>query len=205
MSTPYIQQQNINKCPHGFPLGACPICNGTGGGVSRDKNKPRVKGEMSYNECLAVWRKMQAQKQEKLDKKEELLLRAIEKLRNIRELYTTEKILDKIIEPLPRIIQNPIKIVLLPIVNLVLRIPAAIKTIETMFVNISNFISSTAEKLSSLVGEAKNFIKGFFDNKKTAKKIKILLSLFVDKGLEEELERKKVKEIIEEDDKDTNV
>ena len=50
----------IGTCPHGLPMGACPICNGMGGGGSVKKdNKPR---EMTYNECLAVWQMMKAQK-----------------------------------------------------------------------------------------------------------------------------------------------
>ncbi len=186
MSTINIQpQQNINKCPHGFPVGSCPICNGAGGGVSRDKNKPRVKGEMSYNECLAVWRKMQAQKQEKLNQKEELFQRALDKLIKNRELFTPTKILDKIIEPLPKILKNPVKVVLLPIIIPVIKIPVVIKAAQVVFINITNFISTITEKLSSLIGEGKNFIKGFFDKNKIKKKIKILLSLFVEEKVQE--------------------
>jgi hypothetical protein len=42
----------------GFRLG--------GGGVRRDKDKPRVAGEMSYNECMAAWIKIQAAKEAKI-------------------------------------------------------------------------------------------------------------------------------------------
>ena len=34
----------IGTCPHGLPMGACPICNGMGGGGSVKKdNKPKYK------------------------------------------------------------------------------------------------------------------------------------------------------------------
>ena len=49
-----------NKCPHGFIVGTCPICSGMGSRASSNKDKPRKAGEMSYNECLAQWMKMQA-------------------------------------------------------------------------------------------------------------------------------------------------
>ena len=60
--------QNSGKCPHGLPPGACPICSGMGGGggIRRDKDKPRVAGEMSYNECMAAWIKIQAAKEAKI-------------------------------------------------------------------------------------------------------------------------------------------
>ena len=50
----------IGTCPHGLPMGACPICNGMGGGgsVKRD-NKPR---EMTWNECYAIGQMLKAQK-----------------------------------------------------------------------------------------------------------------------------------------------
>ena len=58
--------QNTAKCPHGNPIGACPICSGMGGGgISKNRDKPRRAGEMSYNECLAEWHKMQAAKNAK--------------------------------------------------------------------------------------------------------------------------------------------
>ena len=67
MVAPYNQTvQNTAKCPHGFPVGACPICSGMGGGgKSKDRDKARVPGEMTYNECLAEWHRMQAQKEAK--------------------------------------------------------------------------------------------------------------------------------------------
>ena len=51
----------IGTCPHGLPLGACPICNGMGGGGSSVKkdNKPR---EMTWNECYAIGQMLKAQK-----------------------------------------------------------------------------------------------------------------------------------------------
>ena len=41
------------SCPHGLPLGACPICSGGGGGTMRKADFSAKPGEMSWNECAA--------------------------------------------------------------------------------------------------------------------------------------------------------
>ena len=62
--------QTAGKCPHGLPIGACPICSGMGGGsIKKDRDKPRVAGEMSYNECMAEWMKILAAKDAKIQAK----------------------------------------------------------------------------------------------------------------------------------------
>ena len=50
-------------CPHGLPLGACPICNGMGGGggPTRAHEKPKA-GEMSWEQCYAIGQMLKAQK-----------------------------------------------------------------------------------------------------------------------------------------------
>lgn len=56
---PAIQQHKIGTCPHGLPAGACPICNGMGGGGGGSAKKAdRPAGEMSWDQCYAVWQKM---------------------------------------------------------------------------------------------------------------------------------------------------
>ena len=83
--------QNNNKCPHGYPIGACPICNGmSGGGIPKDRNKPRKAGEMSYNECLAEWHRMQRAEQAKQQDK----AKNLEALNIYKEINS--KIADKI-------------------------------------------------------------------------------------------------------------
>lgn len=60
VSPPNIQKVKTGTCPHGLPLGACPICNGMGGGggsASAKKTDPHA-GEMTWNECYAVWQQM---------------------------------------------------------------------------------------------------------------------------------------------------
>ena len=199
--------QNTGKCPHGMPLGACPICNGMGsGGTKQDKYKPRVPGEMSYAECMAAWMKIQAAKEAKIEAQ-------IQRLENAQAMNLKHRIMlgldkaiknfDKLmqnIEQMPKIISIPVKIVLnvivKPILNLISKIPQAINNIQAFFTNIGKFISSVGEKLSSIYGEIKNFIDAKISQplKKTIKRI---LSLFTQSQEEEneEVEKLKAREI----------
>ena len=50
---------NHGTCPHGNPIGACPMCSGmSSGGSGSSTNKPRKPGEMTYEQCYAVWQQM---------------------------------------------------------------------------------------------------------------------------------------------------
>ncbi len=76
MVTPIISNVSINRgtCPHGNPIGACPICNGGGGGggggaVSSNFKKDTVAGGMTWGECFAYLRMQQNQKQHVQDEK----------------------------------------------------------------------------------------------------------------------------------------
>jgi len=174
-----------------------------GGGGLKDRNKARKPGEMTYNECLAEWNKIQARKEAQMQKQ-------IERLDAIRQSFTGNKItqaVDKVqkfldmsmqkINSMPAIIKAPlnfiVKNIVTPIVNLIAKIPTAIKNIQTFFDNTRMFINSVAEKLSSFLGEMKNSIKDKIST--TYKKaIKTVLSFFVSEEDEEGEEAKKIKE-----------
>lgn len=206
MQANYTQQvQNNNKCPHGFPLGACPICSGMGGSSKQDKNKPRVAGEMSYNECLAQWHRIQARKEAKIQEKLDKIEQAKNKLILNRIMAGLDKVSKNIndfiekIEPMPQIIKIPIKIftntIIKPILNMISKIPEIIKNVQT---SISNFISSVSEKMASILGEIKNFINSQTENK-LKKPIKLFLSLFTEeeenKEENKEIEKLKLREL----------
>ena len=206
MTLGYTQTiQNNNKCPHGFPVGSCPICSGMGRGSKQDKNKPRVAGEMSYNECLAQWHRMQAKKEAKIQERLDRIEQAQNQLLLNRIMAGLDKISKNIndfinkIEPMPKIIKAPIKIfinvIIKPILNIISKIPEIIKNIQT---SISNFISSVSEKMASILGEIRNFINFQFENK-LKKPIKLFLSLFTEeeenKEENEEIEKLKLREL----------
>ena len=195
--------QNGNKCPHGLPPGACPICSGMGGGgMRKDKDKPRVPGEMSYNECMADWIKIQAAKEAKIQAQIDRIENAQAQLLQNRAILGLDKAvanLDKLIQKLdqmPPIISIPAKIVLnviaKPILNLIANIPKAINNIQAFFSNVGQFITSVAEKLSTVLGEVKNFIDAKI-SQPIKKAVKTILSFFTQGEDEENEEAEKIK------------
>lgn len=57
------------SCPHGLPAGACPICSGMGGGGGSIRREDKQKtGEMTYDECFAIWQQMKAEQLAKSQK-----------------------------------------------------------------------------------------------------------------------------------------
>ena len=209
MVAPYATAvQNGNKCPHGLPMGACPICNGMGGGsMKKDRDTARRPGEMTYNECMAAWIKIQAAQdakiQAKIDRLEMLQQRTLES-KMIQGLDKIQKNVDKLmqnIENLPNIARIPAKIIInvivQPILNLISQIPKAINFIQSFFNDIARFITSVSEKLATVLGEIKNFIDAKVIQT-TKKAIKTILSLFVNKeedGENEEVEKTKLKKV----------
>lgn len=209
MVAPYATAvQNGNKCPHGLPMGACPICNGMGGGsMKKDRDTARRPGEMTYNECMAAWIKIQAAQdakiQAKIDRLEMLQQRTLES-KMIQGLDKIQKNVDKLmqnIENLPNIARIPAKIIMnvivQPILNLISQIPKAINFIQSFFNDIARFITSVSEKLATVLGEIKNFIDAKVIQT-TKKAIKTILSLFVNKeedGENEEVEKTKLKKV----------
>ena len=189
--------QNGNKCPHGLPPGACPICSGMGGGgVSKDKNKPRVAGEMSYNECMAAWIKIQAAKDAKIQARIDRLEQAQAQLQLNRMMAGVDKVVKNLdvfaqkLDQMSPLIAVPAKIILnvivKPVLNLIAKIPQIINNIQTVISNITKFISSVGEKLASVFGEVKNFIDARI-SQPLKKAIKSVLTFFT-QGEEEENE-----------------
>ena len=204
MVTSYSQQvQQQGKCPHGFPIGACPICSGMmGGGASKDRNKPRKAGEMSYNECLAEWHKIQARNeakmQDRLDRLEALKQFASNKFEAVVD--KVQKFLDKVsqkLDAMPQVIKAPLKFIvkniITPVIRFISQIPVAIKNIQVFFENTRAFIASVSEKLASVFGEVKNFINDKI-TKNYKKALKTILSLFTSGEDEDSEEAKKIKE-----------
>ena len=192
-----------NKCPHGFIIGTCPICSGMGSRISSNKDKPRKAGEMSYNECLAQWIKMQALQ----NAKKEASIERFENLFSIKDKITQtfNKINSFIneaknfINTLPKIIKTPInltlKILSTTFKTIAKIVQNSINFTQNLFNDIKNFITSTIEKLSSLLGEIKNFIKEkiLINFKNAISKINTtLLSLFTQTDKEKNNKKQKI-------------
>ena len=206
MTNPITQAQNTNKCPHGLPAGTCPICNGMMGSSKRtDRDKPRVPGEMSYNECMAAWLRMQKLKDIKAKDKLEMQKAHLEELKEnslkhkiMLHLDNLKVKIEKNIEKVESLIKDAPKVIQAA-VKAVIHIVAKVAVI---FINIAsiatNIILSAMEKISSFIGEIKNFIKGFFDEgiKRAKSAFKVILSLFTNfEDEEENSEKKKLEKI----------
>lgn len=163
-----MQKMKVGTCPHGLPAGACPICSGMGGGGGGSSKARRVPSEMSWDECVAAGRMIQAQKlaQQKKDVAMQAQLHASlnlsGKLENMAQKIASfaEKIGDfaqKIqSSSIPKMISQPLALaakLVIPVLNLLKNIPLiaqkAINFVQAKFADIS-------DKLSAVFGELKS-------------------------------------------------
>lgn len=175
------------SCPHGHPLGACPICNGTSGAASKPKTNP---GEWTYAQCMAYANRMKAEKQRKEDAKMELIQaqnRILEIKTQIKDkLEKLNLILNSAFNKLPKSVkkflvsiqQNIFKPALNFVKNFVNNFKTFFQQTASKLVDLSKFAS---EKLSSILGEIENFWQRKIVDK-TKEKIKKFFKFF---GFEE--------------------
>ena len=176
----------VGTCPHGMPLGACPICNGMGGGGGMKKADFSAKpGEMSWNECAAIGAFLKAQQQAKLQREQDAqnfalrvqafqnaLMNSSQKLANISQFFSNNT---------PAIIAKPVNFVLNTVIGGIVRtianIPSAISnTIQT----IQQKLADISDKLTAMMGELKASIEKKISDafKDLKKKVKSLFSIF---------------------------
>lgn len=188
MSLTAVKTNNarVGTCPHGLPLGACPICNGmSGGGGAKKADFSAKPGEMSWNQCAAIGAFLKAQKQAQMTRQQDAisfaqraqafqnaLMNSSQKLANIAQFFTQNT---------PAIIAKPMNFVLNTVlgglVRTIANIPVAIaNTIQT----IQQKLADISDKLTAMIGEFKAAIdkkisEAFKDFKK---KVKSLFSIF---------------------------
>lgn len=175
------QKSNIGTCPHGLPIGSCPICNGMSGGGAKKADFSAKPGEMSWNECAAIGAFLRAQKlarQAQAQDAANFAQRVADFQKNLTTIHTRLAQFNVIVtEKLPRVISTPLTF----IVQTVLQRPIEImKTLPQVFTNISQKIADVSAKITSVLGEIKTAI-----NKKISetlnevkKKVKSLFALF---------------------------
>lgn len=192
--------QKAGTCPHGLPLGACPICNGMAGGNSTTKRDiPRNVGEMSYNQCAAIGAMLRAQKhaRQQAQQAQQNHLQAIAEFqKSISNAHQRiMELASNISKTMPAIIAKPVNFVLTQIVGRVLNL---VQNIPNMIANISQAISQKfadiSDKLTAIYGELKAAV-GEKVSKFIADAKKKLKSLFFVFGTQEtDDEDKKVEE-----------
>ena len=165
LATISTNNARVGTCPHGLPLGACPICNGMGGGGGMKKADFSAKpGEMSWNECAAIGAFLKAQANAKAQRQQDIQNFAIQ-MQNFQTAMTNARA--KIAEiaqffsnNTPAIISKPINFVLNTIIggaiNLIKNIPTAItNTIQTT----QQKLADISDKLTAMMGELKASIE----------------------------------------------
>ena len=186
----HVRPHKAGTCPHGMPLGACPICNGMAGGNSTSKRDiPRNVGEMSYNQCAAIGAMLRAQKNAKAQAKlaQQNHLQALADFqKNISNTHQRIMALAVLItNTMPAVIAKPVNFILNNIVGKALTIiqnlPAAIARFTQA---INQKIADISDKLTAIYGELKAAI-GEKISKFTSKKKKKLKSLFFVFGTQE--------------------
>lgn len=173
-------------CPHGLPLGACPICSGMGGGGGMKKADFSAKpGEMSWNECAAIGAFLKAQANAKAQRQQDALNFAAQmqnfqtsmdaargRLAELAKFFTQNT---------PSIISKPANFILNTVlggtINLIKSVPVAI---TNTFQTLTQKLADISDKLTAMMGELKASI-----NKKISetfnelkKKVKSLFAIF---------------------------
>lgn len=194
----------IGTCPHGLPMGACPICNGGGGGASKPVNNTHKPGEMTWSQCFAAGQLMkqaEARAEAKLQSPLNNVLLAERLQQNINN-YTNniQQLISVLRSTLPpamtKVLDVLNQVIITPFLNILSKIPKIIQTIQNTMENIRNAIINVTEKLTAFFGEVKNFV-----NKKlsdfTKKATKKLFAFFSITGMdeEEEIETKDLLEV----------
>lgn len=207
ISASAAQKPKAGTCPHGLPLGACPICagmsGGGGGGSSATKKANPHAGEMSWDECYMIWQQMQKAQQLALQKKNDAMQPQVQtqinfgaKLNNAALAISNlaQKLADFVqktqsqTQTLPKIIAKPLALaakIAIPLLNILKEIPLlAQKAINF----VSQKLTDISDKLSAIFGELKNSTeKKISDSlKNIKKKFKSLFELFTEQEIKDE-------------------
>ena len=173
-------------CPHGLPLGACPICNGMGGGGGMRKADFSAKpGEMSWNECAAIGAFLKAQANAKARRQQDLQNYALQ-MQNFQTSMVNARarvaeLAQFFTQNTPAIIAKPVNFVLNTVLggtlNIIKNLPAAI---QTAFQTIQQKYADISDKLTAMMGELKAAVEKKISEtfSELKKKVKSLFTIF---------------------------
>lgn len=197
------KKSNIGTCPHGLPLGSCPICNGMSGGASRKADFSAKAGEMSWNECAAIGAFLKAQKQARQTRVQDaqnFAKKIVDFQKKLESIHQKLSIFNAQLEnKLPKVIAAPVMFVVQTVLQRPLEL---VKVLPNMIANLNQKLVDVANKVTSILGEIKNaMIKLVSENiSSLKKKIKSLFAIFEtlnlnneDKKIDEEKKMFKLK------------
>ena len=192
----HIHNSKIGTCPHGMPMGACPICSGMAGGNSTTKrDTPRNVGEMTYNQCAAIGAMLKAQKaaRQRAEANQQSFIQSMVQFQKTLE-SVHQRIIDlaaNISKSMPAIISAPANFVLTQIVARVINIMAGIPNVMANFAQ--KFVD-IADKLAAVYGELKAYVSKSVSNLMGSIKKKLKSIFFVFGTDEADDEEKKIDE-----------
>lgn len=185
----------VGTCPHGLPLGACPICNGMSGGGARKADFSAKPGEMSWNQCAAIGAFLKAQKMAQQTREQDAvsfaqkaqafqnaLMNSSQKIANIAQFFTQNT---------PAIIAKPMNFVLNTVLGNGVKM---IANVVNFVQNFSQKMADISDKLTAMMGELKASIEKKISEsfKDLKKKIKSIFAIF--KPLDADDEEKQIDE-----------
>lgn len=191
-SSVHSRTMKAGTCPHGLPLGACPVCNGMAGGNSTTKrNVPRNVGEMTYNQCAEIGAMLKAQKHAKEQAKiaqQNYIQSLTDFAKNIAN--THQRLADLIVrvtQNLPSVVAKSVNFVLKVILTPVQTVLRGVVVVLQKFADIS-------DKLTAVYGELKAALKEKAEKIITNLKKKLKSIFFVFGAEETDDEEKKIEE-----------
>jgi len=188
-------KSNTATCPHGLPIGSCPICNGMSGGGMRKADFSAKPGEMSWNECAAIGAFLKAQKlasQTRVQDAQNFAQKLADFQKGVNVVHAQITALNKALSTkLPQIISTPLTFVLRTVLQRPLEV---LRAVPQVFTNTAQKLADIGAKINSVLGEIKTALqKQVSENLSSLKKkIKTLFAIFETLNLENE--DKKVEE-----------
>ncbi len=200
LGTVHTSNSRIGTCPHGLPMGACPICNGmSGGGGVKKADFSAKPGEMSWNECAAIGAFLKAQKaaQQAKEAQFQAHVLALQKFQNTmaNAAQRAAQFAQIIQNSMPPIIAKPLAFVMNNIVanglNAIRNLP---QTISNFVQNFSQKFTDISDKLTAVYGEIKAAVQKKVSEtfNEIKKKVKSIFKIF--EPLDTDDEDKKVEE-----------
>lgn len=185
----------IGCCPHGMPMGACPICSGMAGGNSTTKRDvPRNVGEMTYNQCLAIGIMLKNQKaaKQRADAAQQNFLQAVQQFQKTLENAQNRisQLTQIISNTMPKLIAMPVNFVL----NIAGKVLNIVSNISNIFVNIAQKFADITDKLTAMIGEFKAAVQKGLSNLMNGIKKKLKSMFFIFGADETDDENQKIEE-----------
>lgn len=186
LATIQTNSARVGTCPHGLPLGACPICNGMGGGGGMRKADFSAKpGEMSWNECAAIGAFLKAQANAKAQRQQDIQNYALQ-LQAFQTSMDSAKarlvqLTQMISNSMPAIITKPVNLVLNLVVGTAINIIRSIPTIISNTIQtLQQKFADISDKLTAIMGELKAAVEKKISEtlNEVKKKVKSLFSIF---------------------------